>query len=195
MTQYLLANPATAAALLSAIAALASVLATWLGPRSAAKLAERLREKVERENEGRRMKLQVFSVLMQERATIAAVDSVRMLNSIDLVFSDAASVREAWASLFTILSTSSNPHIQLREEKLRQLLSAMAGDLGLAMTIKVDDIGRIYYPNALAQQEELEMLQRERALRSIRSQGEAQQQILPATASILPSKFPPKPGT
>jgi len=195
---YFIANPATLAALLSAVAAIAAVVAAIHGPRSAAALAERMRKDTERENERRRMKLHVFSVLMQERVTIASADAVRMLNSIDFVFSDAPKVREAWADLFEIFSTSENPHPQLREEKLRLLLKEMAADIGLSDTLKVDDIGRIYHPNALAQEHELQMLQRQHALMQMRSygRGHQQQQLPPPQVNIgLVDKFPPKPSS
>ncbi|HCH72310.1 MAG TPA: hypothetical protein DFK19_10305 [Ochrobactrum sp.] len=193
MIEFISNNPATIAAFLSAVAALLSVIATWQGPRSAAKLSEQIRRDTERENERRRMKLQVFSTLMQERATIASIDSVRMLNSIDFVFSDSPKVREAWADLFAIFHTSEAPHIQLREEKLRNLLKEMGADIGLSDTLKVDDIARIYYPNALAQEEELQMLRRQQALLQIRSQGQ-QQLPSPTFDQKLLAKFPPKPG-
>ncbi|OCJ63478.1 hypothetical protein A6U97_13415 [Agrobacterium tumefaciens] len=193
MIEWIAENPATIAAFLSALAALLSVVATWQGPRSAAKLSEQIRTDTERESERRRMKLQVFSTLMQERATIASLDSVRMLNSIDFVFSESPRVREAWADLFAIFHTADTPHPQLREEKLRVLLKEMGADIGLSETLKVDDIARIYYPNALAQEEELQMLRRQQALLQIRSQG--QQQV--ASQGIderLVAKFPPKPS-
>lgn len=193
MIEFISDNPATLAAFLSAVAALAAVIATWQGPRSAAKLAEQIRRDTERENERRRMKLQVFSTLMQERATIASIDSVRMLNSIDFVFSDSPKVREAWADLFAIFHTSDVPHPQLREEKLRILLKEMGADIGLSDTLKVDDIARIYYPNALAQEEELQMLRRQQALLQIRSQGQ-QQLPSPAFDERALAKFPPRPG-
>lgn len=195
MIEYLAQNPATAAAFLSFVATCLAAFATWQGPRSAATLAEKIRRYTERENERRRMKLQVFSTLMQERATIASIDSVRMLNSIDFVFSDSTRVREAWADLFAIFHTSDAPHPQLREEKLRVLLKEMGADIGLSETLKVDDIARIYYPNALAQEEELQMLQRQKALLQMRSLGQPRQQqsSAPAIDERLVRKFPPRP--
>jgi len=191
LTDYLLQNPSVIAAFLSTIATICAVFATWQGPRSAAKLAERIRHDQEKALERRRMKMHVFSTLMQERATIASLDSVRMLNSIDFVFHDAPAVREAWSELFVIFETSGTPHPQLREEKLRVLLREMAADLGLSDALKTDDLGRIYYPNALAREEELRMLQQERALLSFRSSstGDA-----PQPDPNMMAKFPPKPN-
>lgn len=195
MIKYIIENPATVAAFLSAISALLSVFATWQGPRSAAKLAEKIRKNTERENERRRMKLQVFATLMQERATIASLESVRMLNSIDFVFSESVKVREAWADLFAIFHTSDAPHPQLREDKLRILIKEMGVDIGLSDMLKVDDIARIYYPNALAQEEELQMLKRQQALLQFRNQGQrqTQQSVSSGFSEELSDKFPPRP--
>lgn len=188
MIEYFSQNPATAAAFLSLVATVLAAFATWQGPRSAAKLAEQIRKDTERENEQRRMKIQIFSTLMQERATIASIDSVRMLNSIDFVFSNSPRVREAWADLFAIFHTPESPHPQLREDKLRVLLKEMGADIGLSESLKVDDIARIYYPNVLAKEEELRLLRQDEALLQIRSRGQDQ----PADQKLL-AKFPPKP--
>lgn len=188
MIEYFAQNPATAAAFLSLVATLLAAFATWQGPRSAAKLAEQIRKDTERESERRRMKIQIFSTLMQERATIASIDSVRMLNSIDFVFSDSPRVREAWADLFAIFHTPEGPHPQLREDKLRVLLKEMGADIGLSESLKVDDIARIYYPNVLAKEEELRLFRQEQALLQMRSQGQDQ----PIDQKLL-AKFPPKP--
>ncbi len=191
MIDYILNNPATVAAVMSAVATIMAVVATVMGPRSAAKLAERMRQNSQQENERRQMKLVVFTTLMQERANIASVDSVKMLNSIDIVFSDCRTVREAWAELFSILNTEDGPHPQLRGDKLRALLREMANDLGLSDDLRVDDIGRIYFPNVLAVEEELRLLEQQRALLQFR--GEAQPAQVSAIDAQNLKKFPPKP--
>lgn len=185
MIQYLFDNPATVAAILSFFATAFAAWATWKGPQSAAILAETMRLNSEKDHERRRMKLNVFATLMQERATIYSVESVRMLNSIDFVFSESPTVREAWADLYTIFQGDIHP--QLREDKVRVLLREMAADLGLSSTLKVDDLGRIYYPNALAQEAELRRLQQEQALLQIRSANG------PVASQEIAKKFPPKP--
>lgn len=189
MIEYISNNPSTVAAFLSLFTAILAAYATWQGPRSAAKLAEEIRQNTERQSERRRMKLQVFATLMQERATIASIDSVRMLNSIDFVFFDCPKVREAWAELYSIFHTSETPHPQLREEKLRILLKEMGTDIGLSDNLRADDIARIYYPNVLAKEEELRLARQEQALLQLRSNGSdgsVDQKLL--------EKFPPKPN-
>lgn len=190
MIVYLLDNPATLAAFLSFIATLLAAIATWRGPRSAALLAEKIRHEKEASAEIRRMRMHVFSTLMQERATIASVDSVRMLNSIDFVFNDVQTVREAWAELYILFQTDGPPHPQLKEEKLRTLLKTMASSLGMSGNLKVNDLGRIYYPNALAIEDEIRRLKQEQALSSMRPQP-AEQSVF---GQDMLNKFPPMPS-
>lgn len=187
MIQYIVANPATVAAFLSFFATIFAAWATWKGPQTAALLAETIRARSEIENEQRRMKLNIFSTLMQERATIASLDAVRMLNSIDFVFAESANVREAWAELFDVFKQMEPSNSRTREEKIRNLLKEMAKELGLSETLKFDDLGRIYYPNALAREEELKLLQQEAALRQMRTFG------TDPTVSMQLEKFPPPP--
>lgn len=195
MISYLIDNPITVATFLSAVAACFSAFATWHGPRAAAMISERMRKDSELEGERRRMKIYVFATLMQERATIASFQSVQMLNSIDFVFHNSPEVREAWADLYSQFSVG-NTHYQLQDEKMRVLLKAMAKEIGFSETLKVDDISRIYYPNALAQQEELDRLQREQALLAARSQlsPKSSEKSFELDEALL-RKFPPKPET
>lgn len=189
MIVYLTDNPATLAAFLSFIATLLAAIATWRGPRSAALLAEKIRHEKEASAEIRRMRMHVFSTLMQERATIASVDSVRMLNSIDFIFNDVQAVREAWAELYILFQTDGVPHPQLKEEKVRTLLKTMATNLGMSGSLKVNDLGRIYYPNALAIDDQIRRLQQERALSAMLPQSTEQSVFSQETLN----KFPPAP--
>jgi hypothetical protein len=192
--EFFTANTSAIAAIASTFATLFAAFATWHGPRSAAKLAEEIRKNTEMNNENRRMKLLVFSTLMQERATIASIDSVKMLNSIDFVFSESPKVREAWADLYSIFHTQDSIHPQLREDKTRVLLKEMIADIGLSDKLKVDDISRIYYPNALAQADEIESHRRMEALSHMRRLGnDAVEES--SSVELLTRKFPPKPAT
>lgn len=188
MIDYFWTNPSVISAFLSLLATCFAAWATWQGPRSAAKLSEEIRINSERANERRRMKLNLFATLMQERANIVSIDSVRMLNSIDFIFYDSVKVREAWAELFNVFQTNGIPHPQLQEDKLRNLLREMAADIGFSDSLKVNDLGRIYYPNALAKEEELRLLRQEQALLQIRAQNSSA-----ATDPAPLDKFPPKP--
>jgi hypothetical protein len=125
---------------------------------------------------------------MQERAEIYSENGVRALNLIDVVFNDARKVREAWAELFLIFSSNPMPPHVL-EERLRRLLIAMAEDIGLGDGIRTEHIGRVYRPNAIAQERMIRDLQRQQALTAL------QTQTSPAanTATTVVSQWPPKP--
>jgi hypothetical protein len=175
-------------AALTTIAAGFAAFATWRAPRSAAELAESMRRSSERDTERRRHKLHVFASLMQERASIASVEGVRALNLIDVIFHDCRQVREAWAELYLTFDSMQKIPSHVQDERLRKLLAAMANDLGLGNDLRSDDLGRVYYPNALAEEEYVRQLER-RATKA-RLEGQA------PTANTAPQQqlpWPPKP--
>ena len=175
-------------AIFSAIATALAAFATWRAPTSAAKLAESLRRDAERDFEHRKQKLDLFATLMQERARITSDNGVRALNSIDVVFDDSHAVRGAWSEL--ILAFDAQPFdMNVVTERLRTLLGAMAKDIGLSDELRNDDFARVYYPNVMAQEQQIRDLQRQQQLMSLMGQG------LPATgaASSPNSPWPPRP--
>jgi hypothetical protein len=177
-----------AAAIFSAIATGLAAFATWRAPTAAARLAETLRRDSERAQERQKNKLHVFAMLMQERAAIYSENAVRALNLIDVVFVDSRKVREAWAELFLIFATNPIPPHVL-EERLRKLLTAMAEDIGLGDNLRTDDLGRVYSPNAVAQDRFIRDIQRQQTLAALKSQTS------PATntAAVDNTLWPPKP--
>jgi hypothetical protein len=183
------ANPGTIAAFLSAAAALFAAIATWRGPLTAAKLSERLRKASEVESERRRFRLNVFATIMQERAQIYSMDGVRALNSIDVAFSDASAVREAWAELYQALNTQPMPD-HVVDERIRKLLREMSVELGISESLRLDDFGRIYYPKALVEEHQLQHLERAAALARL------QKNTSPASNTSEPSEklWPPAPA-
>lgn len=178
------------ATLLSAVAAIAAAIATWRAPISAARMAESLRRSAEENADSRRFRLNVFAALMQERAEIYSLDSVRSLNSIDIAFSSDNKVRESWSELYQVLNnsdTAKDSHVV--DEKLRKLLKAMAENLGLADNLRLDDFARIYFPNALADERKVRSLERGEALARL-SLGKSE---LAASSETGDGLFPPKP--
>ncbi|GBQ28448.1 hypothetical protein HLH34_11205 [Gluconacetobacter azotocaptans] len=187
-------DPAVIAAGLSAIAAVAAAIATWRAPLSAAKMAETLRRVGDIAQDVRRFKLNIFTTIMQARATIYADDSVRALNSIDVAFAHSTAVREAWAELFQALGAPNvPPHVM--DERIRKLLREMAIDLGIADQLRMDDFSRVYYPNALQQQRQIEDLQRREALARLTGQAQpaANTVTTAATTTAIGSPWPPPP--
>ncbi|MDR3460945.1 MAG: hypothetical protein P4L76_01365 [Beijerinckiaceae bacterium] len=181
--------PATIAAVASAVATAFAAYASWRAPRAAAELAERLRRDAERADERRRQKFFIFANLMQDRSSIYSDNAVKSLNLIDVVFHDSRSVREAWAELFLTFSNQAIMQGQGHDEKLRQLLVAMAKDLGLSEQFGVADLSRVYYPTILEQERLIKDATRQEAFARI--QGKASPSA--NTAPPAPSVFPPKP--
>lgn len=186
-------NPGVIAAFLSAVAAIAAAVATWRGPLSAAKMAEELRRQSADAQEVRRIKLNVFAAVMQERAEIWAEESVRALNLIDVAFSDAICVREAWAELHQALNSNPMPN-HVIDERIRKLLKEMATDLGLSSKLRQDDFGRVYFPNALAEERNVRLLERKQALERLTGGTSPAANAADGQANIQKNKWPPKPG-
>ena len=191
MLGYLLANPALVTAFLSAVATVFAAVAAWRGPSSAAKLAEKMRRSAERDAEARRLKTYVFTTLMQERASISAPDSVRALNLIDVVYSECPKVREAWAELFLTFDGSREVPRHVQDEKYRGLLKEMAAELDLDGALKLDDLGRVYYPNALAQEDQIRELQRMENLKRLLPRSAPTSNV---ADGLLAGYFPPRPS-
>lgn len=184
-----LPEPAVIAAFLSAVAATAAAVATWRGPMIAARLAEALRRDGEAAHEQRRMKLYIFTTLMQERAQLYSLEGVRALNLIDVVYNKSAAVREAWANLYLAFDPAQKVPSHAQNERLNTLLKEMAADIGLSNGLRLDDFGRVYYPTALAEEQRLQELERKQALARI--QGNTPPSA--NTAASPPSLYPPKP--
>jgi hypothetical protein len=179
-----------AAALFSAIATLFAAVATYRGPKAAAYLAEAMRKETEKETEKRRLKLHVFATLMQERAAYYSLEAVRSFNLIDIVYYENHKVRDAWAEFLQALDESNKVTEHGKSSLFRALLSAMAEDLSLGGDLRIDDFGRVYHPTALAEEENVRLLERRASL--ARLQGNTS----PAANSGSPqlfSPFPPPP--
>lgn len=175
-------------AMLAVMATGLAAYATWRAPLSAAELAEQLRQASEKQSERRRLKQFVFATLMQERASLATTEGVRALNLIDVIYYDCRDVREAWAELYLSFDGSKKLPQHVQEERLRKLLIAMAEDLGVADQLRSDDFGRVYYPNALAEEERVRQLERQSALARLQGQTPTANTSGPQTASLWPPK-------
>lgn len=183
-------NPSVIAAFLSAVAATAAAIATWRAPLSAAKIAEHLRRQGDSELESRRFRLTVFATVMQGRAEIWSEDTVKALNSVDVAFHNSVTVREAWAELYQALNTSPMPgHVV--DERTRKLLREMAKDLGLADSLRLDDFGRVYFPNDMAEERQMRSLQRREMMQRLTGQ---QNPVDSSDREELEKRWPPVPA-
>lgn len=114
--------------------------------------------------EKRRQKMKVFETLMAHRYMIHAEESVKAINSIDVVFYDDKEVRKALTAFMNEAAKKIefNPNIG---DKHLKLLEEMAKALKLE-DIHWDNIKQSYYPNGLAQK-----IQDEDVLRKIQIQN------------------------
>jgi len=174
------------AAVFSAIATGFAAFGSINAPKVAAKLAESLRRESEIHNERQKHKMNVLSMLMQERAQIYSENAVQALNLIDIVFNDSPEVREAWSELFLSFQiVPIVPHVT--DERLRKLLGAMAKDIGLSDKLRNDDLGRVYHPEIRAQEQFIKDTQRKLTLTSLLGQNST----IANNSSQTP--WPPKP--
>jgi hypothetical protein len=176
------------AAIFSAIATFLAAIASWRAPITAAKLAEMLRSHAEQTNEQKRAKLRLFTTLMQERAAIFSESAVQSLNLIDVVFNDCAEVREAWSELFFSFDSKNHVPEHAQQERLRKLLAAMAREVGLADKLKTDDLGRVYFPTILAQDQFIKNMERQNKLQQLQNETSPTANTASPSASIWPPK-------
>jgi len=182
---------ALTAAIFSGIATALAAYATWQSPLAAARLAETMRRQAEQAERRYANKMELFTTLMQERAAIYSESGVRALNLIDVVFNESREVRDAWAELLLSFDPSSNTPPAVQQERLRRLLGVMAKDIGLTDQLRTDDLGRVYFPNALQEERFIKDAQRRQIIKQLlESQGGA-------TANTAlpppPNPWPPKP--
>lgn len=155
------------AAVATFLAALAAVWATFRAPKLAAEFAENLRAASQKQEEERRLKLWIFTTLMQYRRSIISHDAVSALNLIDVVYRDSKEVRDAWRSF--LKATDEKPTSSEKiVERYHMILEKMAGALGLSDSIAISDIHASYYPEGLGQQGEAEYLELQEKLRRLR---------------------------
>ncbi|MDK2766853.1 MAG: hypothetical protein KYX69_03945 [Sphingomonas sp.] len=154
-------------------------------------MAEELRRQNQDEHESRSLRRSVFVSIMQNRREIWHEDAVKAFNLIDVAFANSIPVREAWAEL--LLGLNASPYVDhIIDERLRKLLREMASDLGLSSSLRQDDFGRVYLPNALLEERSVRDLERKAALKRLTGETSpaSNSSELPDTVQ---AKFPPKP--
>ena len=154
----------------AAIATTRAVTATRRAPIEAAQVAASLQGVSDR----RRLKLSIFTTVMQNRQFLGEIESVKALNLIDTVFHNVPQVRDAWANLFAALNdlrnfppTGPTPII---DERRTALLASMAQDLGLIGDFRPDDFARVYLPQTVVSEMQIRDMQRRAALNALSAQ-------------------------
>jgi hypothetical protein len=130
---------------------LAPIVALWIGGI------------LQRRSDAHQSKLTVFSTLISLRHAPLSGDLIRALNSIDAVFADDPSVRQAWTEYFTALNDPNlNTSIgaSIREQKRRDLLLEIVKALKLTQKISSADLLRTYLPTFVAEDTQIAMLER-----------------------------------
>lgn len=94
-------------------------------------------------------KMRIFETLMSYRYMISSEESVKALNSIDIIFYKDKMVRQAYKDFLNEANKRPelNPNI---EDKHLKLLEVMSKSLNLD-EIHWDDIKHTYYPNGLSE--------------------------------------------
>lgn len=105
-------------------------------------------------SEKRKDKMQAFKVLMIARIYGWTEDSVRVLNVLDIIFSDDNNVRQAWKDLYDKLCTDAPDANQVKKITQAQykLLETMAKSLGYRNKITWETIQNPYIPNGMLEQ-------------------------------------------
>ena len=134
----------------------------------AAQFAEQLRTENQAAEERRRLKLFIFSTLMQCRSQIINPNSVAALNLIDVVFIDSKEVREAWKDFHN--STEAKPFSMMATvERYHAIIEKIARDLGLNQQITISDIRNSYYPSGLGDMDEAAFLETQDKLQRLKN--------------------------
>ncbi len=105
---------------------------------------------------------------MQARGHLTP-DGVRAFNLIDVVFAESPAAKDAWAELYNAYSSNMVPAHE-NDRLLKSLIRVITEDIGLSDKIRTDDLGRVYYPNFIAEQVEIEARQRRQAIARLREE-------------------------
>ena len=125
-----------------------NILAITLSPIIAVLISIWLQDRKEK----RQQKLWLLYALISTRHTPLSEESIKALNSIDLVFWDENSVRRLWKEYFEMLNNQglqNDVGYRQRTTKLLELITEMANVLGYKDAITALDVDRIYLPTGL----------------------------------------------
>jgi hypothetical protein len=114
-----------------------------------------------------------LGILLSLRHQPLSPDNFKALNSIDAVFAENAKVRDAWSKYFAALidqSLNAGPGFAIREEKRRDLMTAIVECLGLQKKITTSDLLRAYTPNVIIEIEHLAMWERIKRREDLRAE-------------------------
>jgi len=135
-----------------------NIVAIGLSPVIAVLISVWLQDRKEK----RQHKLWLLHALISTRHNQLSDETIKALNSIDLVFWDKPTVRKLWKEYFEMLNNqglNNDIGYKQRTAKLLELITEMASILGYKDAITALDVDRIYLPTgmgkAMARNEEL----------------------------------------
>ncbi|MBI1686850.1 DUF6680 family protein [Caulobacter hibisci] len=158
-------------AIASALTFLAACVAVWASfraPRLAAQFAEQLRRDSAQSDEQRRLKMMIFTTLLQNRAHISHPDCVTALNLIDLAFIDDREVRDALAHFRAATDDTIRREGDRAAERFLVIIEKISRSLGMSDRITISDIRTPYYPTGLAELHEMQRLEMQDKLTALR---------------------------
>ena len=173
-------------AIANAVVAVVAVFIAFLSPKISWGLARRS----QKEDQGRRERLGVFSTLMQSRAVPQSREAVGALNLIDVAFEDCPTVRRIWREYFGMICnstfTQSPVGRELTKQKLADLQAEMARVLNFS-SIDRFDVERAYVPTWLKEEEDIKQLERMARFAALRYQPPQQTPVVsPQTEESAP---------
>lgn len=118
-----------------------NIIAIIISPILALLISQSLQAKHEKQSE----KLQILKTLMTQRILPKSVEYVNALNTIDIIFADSKSVREAYKSLYESYHQKDFDYTK-SQTKLTKLIEAIVADVGYKEKITWDTIQQPYYP-------------------------------------------------
>jgi hypothetical protein len=181
-----------------------TVAAILAAPIVALRVSARLQTRSARED----AKLRLFTTLIETRHDALAPDAVRALNSIDLVFVNDLSVREAWSKYYVaIVDENLNNQVgfRIREERRRDLLLSMINAMNMSDRISTTDLLRTYTPVLMGDLAYIGMLERTATIARLREElgkrgipdpapgyVSPSAPLMPPAAPGVPHAIPPK---
>jgi hypothetical protein len=117
----------------------------------------------QRRSDAHKAKLDIFATLIGLRHDPQSVESVRALNTIDVVFADNPDVRDAWTRYIATLNDptlNDGAGFAIRDDKRRELLLEIVKALGLQRKVSSADLLRAYMPTFAFESVQLAVLER-----------------------------------
>lgn len=104
---------------------------------------------IQKKSEAKRIKIEIFEVLMAHRYLISDKENVEALNKVEIIFNSDDEVLKAWSDFLSAAESANPSSFNNTNDKYLKLLEKIANNIGYK---KVDweSIKHYYYPQGLA---------------------------------------------